>query len=102
MPEHMNVYWQKQMFHMTEVFELEEINNDFPNADVAFVIGANDVTNPVAGRYKSIYGILIWMLKNVNLYCLLKEFTPGYTGIDNDFVLLKKILTILLLMQKNG
>ena len=59
-----------------EVFELEDINNDFANADVAFVIGANDVTNPVAKTdpQSPIFGMPVLDVENVNQFYSLKKF----------------------------
>ena len=67
-------------------FELEDINNDFANSDVAFVIGANDVTNPVQKQTLRAQYLecQFLMLKNVSQFYLLKSLSPGYAGIDNE------------------
>jgi len=97
MPGHMNVLLAEADIPYDRLMEMEDVNSEFPQADVALVLGANDVTNPAARHDRSspIYGMPILDVDKARTVMVVKRsMNPGFAGIDNELYYLDRTLMV--------
>jgi NAD(P) transhydrogenase subunit beta len=97
MPGHMNVLLAEADIPYDRLMDMDEINSEFPQSDVALVIGANDVTNPAARTDEGspIYGMPILDVDKAQTVMVIKRsMSPGFAGIDNDLYYMEKTMML--------
>jgi NAD(P) transhydrogenase subunit beta len=97
MPGHMNVLLAEADVPYDKLMEMEDANSELPQADVALVIGANDVTNPAARNDRSspIFGMPIIDVDKARTVMVIKRsLSPGFAGIDNDLYYSEKTMML--------
>src|SRR5262249_27187915 len=98
MPGHMNVLLAEANVPYDQLFDLEDINDDFPATDVALVVGANDVVNPAAKTNKQspIYGMPVFAAESAKTAIVLKRsMNVGFAGIENELFVMPNTMMVL-------